>query len=171
MWQPKNITLLKQSLILQFIYPFHDLSGLVTKPTKWLCTQRRLRSAWASAQSDQSSLCAQWVAKDPSFLCADSDPSIRLGGCPGWSESSLGAHAILLVLSRGGSFMKNVSIHYVCVTDIELFIDIVLQQLKVGSTVCEPRHDKICLREFPTRPDPNWPAQPQKLARVLKFRL
>ena len=24
---------------------------------------------WASAQSDQSSLCAQWVAKDPSFLC------------------------------------------------------------------------------------------------------
>ena len=28
---------------------------------------------------------------------------IRLGGCPGWSESSLGAHAILLVLSWGGS--------------------------------------------------------------------
>ena len=29
---------------------------------------------------------------------------IRLGGCPGWSESSLGAHAALLVLSRGGSY-------------------------------------------------------------------
>ena len=28
---------------------------------------------------------------------------IRLGGCPGWSESLLGAHTILLVLSRGGS--------------------------------------------------------------------
>ena len=28
---------------------------------------------------------------------------IRLGGCPGWSESSLGAYAILLVLSWGGS--------------------------------------------------------------------
>ena len=28
---------------------------------------------------------------------------IRLGGCPGWSQSSLGAHAILLVLSWGGS--------------------------------------------------------------------
>ena len=27
------------------------------------------------------------------------------------------------------------------------------------------------LREFPTRPDTNRPAQPQKLARVLKFRL
>ena len=28
---------------------------------------------------------------------------IRLGGCPGWSEYSLGAHAILLVLSWGSS--------------------------------------------------------------------
>ena len=28
---------------------------------------------------------------------------IRLGGCPGWSESSLGAQIILLVLSWGGS--------------------------------------------------------------------
>ena len=54
-----------------------------------MCAQRRLRSAWASAQSDQSSLCAQWVAKDPSFLHADSEDS----------ESSLGAHATLLVLS------------------------------------------------------------------------
>ena len=26
----------------------------------------------------------------------------------------------------------------------------------------EPRHDKTCLREFPTRPDTNRPAQPQK---------
>ena len=29
-----------------------------------MCAQRRLRSAWASAQCDQSSLCAQWIAKD-----------------------------------------------------------------------------------------------------------
>ena len=29
---------------------------------------------------------------------------LRLGGCPGCSESLLGAHAILLVLSRGGSY-------------------------------------------------------------------
>ena len=27
----------------------------------------------------------------------------RLGGCPGWTESSLGAHAISLVLAWGGS--------------------------------------------------------------------
>ena len=36
---------------------------------------------------------------------------IRLGGCPGWSESSLGAYAILLVLSRGGSVMFYVTMH------------------------------------------------------------
>ena len=51
------------------------LSRLMTKPTMWLCAQRRLRSAWASAQSDQSSLCAQWVAMGPRFLHADSEDS------------------------------------------------------------------------------------------------
>ena len=30
------------------------------------CAPSEDRSAWASTQSDQSSLCAQWVAKDPS---------------------------------------------------------------------------------------------------------
>ena len=34
----------------------------------------------------------------------------------------------------------------------------------------EPRHEKMCLRESPTSQDTNRPAQPQKLARVLKFR-
>ena len=29
----------------------------MTKPTMWLCAQRRLRSAWASAQSDWSLRC------------------------------------------------------------------------------------------------------------------
>ena len=35
-----------------------SLSHDMTKPTKWVCAQRRLRSAWASAQSDQSLRCA-----------------------------------------------------------------------------------------------------------------
>ena len=35
--------------------------------------------------------------------------------------------------------------------------------------IYEPRHDKMCLREFPTRPDTKRPAQQLKLARVLKF--
>ena len=40
------------------------MSRDMTKPTMWLCAQRRLRSAWASAQSDQSLRClheAAWV--------------------------------------------------------------------------------------------------------------
>ena len=38
-------------------YLSHDM----TKPTKWVCAQRRLRSAWASAQSDQSLRCVLQV--------------------------------------------------------------------------------------------------------------
>ena len=52
-----------------------------------LCTQIRLRSAWVSALGicpvwSESSLCAQWVAKDPSFLCADSEDSDQTGLMP-----------------------------------------------------------------------------------------
>ena len=36
------------------LYHVHNLSCLMTKPTNDMCAQRRLRSAWASAQSDQS---------------------------------------------------------------------------------------------------------------------
>ena len=53
------------------------------------------------AQSDQSLPCQHekhWVLSCPMSL-------IRLGGWPGWSESSLGAHVILLVLSCGGSYV------------------------------------------------------------------
>ena len=45
-----------------------QMSRLMTKPTIWLCTQRRLRSAWASAQSDQSLRCPleeSWVISYP----------------------------------------------------------------------------------------------------------
>ena len=57
------------------------------------------------------------------------------------------------------------------------FMKVFYQPLIAIHEVCrksnqfEPRHDKMCLREFPTRLDTNRPAQPQKLARVLKFRL
>ena len=43
-----------------------------------LSTQRRLRSDLAdppSAQSDQSSLCAQWTARDPRYIHADGEDS------------------------------------------------------------------------------------------------
>ena len=40
-----------------FCLAVDHLSRDMTKPTKWLCAQRRLRSAWASVQSDQSLRC------------------------------------------------------------------------------------------------------------------
>ena len=66
----------------------------MTKPTKWLCVQRRLRSAWASAQSDQSLLCPheETLGLQLPIECT-AKTLIRLGGCPGWSESSLGAQS------------------------------------------------------------------------------
>ena len=68
-----------------------------------MCAQGRLRSSWASAQSDQSFRCPHEES-----LCRylpierTSKTMIRLGGCPGWSESSLGAKIIFfgLVMRR-----------------------------------------------------------------------
>ena len=73
----------------------NHLSHLVTKPAMWLCGQRRLRSAWASAQSDQSLRYALngWL-RVQAFFMQTAKTLIRLGGCPGWSESSLGAHSL-----------------------------------------------------------------------------
>ena len=54
----------------------NQLSRLVAKPTKWHVRPAKtqislgIRPVWS-----ESSLCAQWVAKDPSFLHADSEDS------------------------------------------------------------------------------------------------
>ena len=47
-----------------------------------MCAQQRLRSAWASAQSDQSSLSTQWIAKDPWLFHADSEVSYKTEQMP-----------------------------------------------------------------------------------------
>ena len=65
------------------------LSCLTTKPTKWCVRPAKtqislgIRPVWS-----ESSLCTQWVAKDPSFLYADSEDSDQTGHT---AESSLGA--------------------------------------------------------------------------------
>ena len=84
-----------------------NLSHLITKLTKWLWAKWRLRSAWASAQSDQPLL--DQPGHPPSLIRVFTVYSmgswgpqlsscgqwrlIGLGGCPGWSESSLGAQS------------------------------------------------------------------------------
>ena len=81
---------------------FSFLSHLMKKPAKWLCAQRRLRSAWASPQSDQSSLCTLWVAKDPSFLHADSKDSDQTGRMPRliWVFAGCTYHFVGFVMRR-----------------------------------------------------------------------
>ena len=72
-----------------------DLSRNTTKPTKWLCAQRRLRSAWASAQSDQRLRCPHQESFGPfASHWAHSEDSDQPGRT-----------AILLVLSCRGSFV------------------------------------------------------------------
>ena len=82
------------------------LSLIMTKPAKWHLRSAdtqislgihpdwsvfavRMKKAWYLSYP----LRAQWRL-------------IRLGGCPGWSESWLAAHVILLVLSWCGSYCK-----------------------------------------------------------------
>ena len=67
----------------------------MTKPTKWLCAQRRLRSAWASAQSDQSLCCLHEESLGPMLpIKCTAKTLIRLGRRPGWFDSSLSAHSL-----------------------------------------------------------------------------
>ena len=87
-----------------------DLSRNTSKPT--------------CAQSDQSSLCACWVANAPIILLADSEDSHdQTGRMPrliftgihiGVSEALLCAHIILLVLSCAGSFVIWMKADVVC---------------------------------------------------------
>ena len=54
----------------------------MTKQTKWLCSQRRLRSAWASAQSEQSSLSAWRKLGSFATQSAHSEDSDQTGRMP-----------------------------------------------------------------------------------------
>ena len=54
----------------------------------------------------QSSLCAQWVAKDPSFLHADSKDSDQTGRMPRLIRVFAGRTLISLVLSCCSSYVS-----------------------------------------------------------------
>ena len=58
------------------------MSRFMTKPTKWLCAQQRLRSALASAQSDQSFRCLHEDTLGPQLPIKRTAKTLnRLGGC------------------------------------------------------------------------------------------
>ena len=71
------------------------------KPTKWVCAQRRLRSAWASAQSDQSLRCAHEESLGPYLSIGRTAKTlIKLGGHPDLSLRWAHTHSVGFVMSR-----------------------------------------------------------------------
>ena len=81
------------------------LSRRMTKPTKWPLRPAKtqislgIRPVWS-----ESSLSAWRNIVSSATHWAHCKDWSDWGGCPGWSESSLGAQIIWLVLSWGGSF-------------------------------------------------------------------
>ena len=110
-----------------------------------MCAQRRLRSPWASAQSDQSFRCPHdesLVSSLPTERTAKTQ--IRLGGCPGWSESSLGAQVSLLVLScrvQIFSFRQWIEFHRDCFDTQNILIAI--HQLSTSLCNCSECHRRV----------------------------
>ena len=91
------------------------------------CADSVIRPVWS-----ESSMCAEWVAKSPRFLYADSEDSDQTGRMPRLIWVFAGRTVSLLVLSCRSS----------CI-----FIPLViLCMLTVGPVIFEPRHEKTCLQ-------------------------
>ena len=71
--------------------------------TSWQIQQNECAPSEDSDQPGHPPLCAQWVAKDPGFLHADSEDSDQTGRMPRLIWVFAGRTATLLVLSWGGS--------------------------------------------------------------------
>ena len=98
----------------------------------------------ASAQFDQSSLCAQWVAKDPSFLHADSEDSDQTGRMPRliWVFAGRTCHVV-------GFVMRRFNFHIILQADSHGGV----QHLGELNFVCKEgryNYKQICDKPFPT---------------------
>ena len=84
------------------IEPRHDKTNKVTVRLTKTQISLGIRPVWS-----ESSLCSQWVAKDPSFLHADNEDVDQTGRMPRLIWVFAGHTLILLVLScRGSIFFK-----------------------------------------------------------------
>ena len=86
---------------------FSDLEQSVYEPRHDKTNKMSVRPAKTqiSLGGSESSLCAQWVAKDPSFLHADSEDSDQTGRIT-WLIWVLAGHTLnLLVLAWCGSYI------------------------------------------------------------------
>ena len=137
---------------------FRKLSCPVIKPTKRVCAQRRFRSAWASAQSDQRLRCPHEESLGPVLaLCshwAHSEDSDETGRIRRLIWVFAGRTATLLVLSCRGSIaflrefciqkllrnlLKMITDHDACINyQIATFCDFITALIYFESlTVCK----------------------------------
>ena len=82
--------------------PQHDKTNKMTVRPAETQISLGIRPVWS-----ESSLCAQWVAKYPSFLHAGSESSDQTGRLPRLIWVFAGHTYHLLVLSRGGSITSS----------------------------------------------------------------
>ena len=108
---------IKKMLHLTLCWLLCDVSHCMTKPTNWTVRPAKtqislgIRPVWS-----ESSLCAQWVAMDPSFLHADSEHSDQTGWMPRliWVFAGHTCHFVGFVMRRF-MFVKKT---YMCVSAI-----------------------------------------------------
>ena len=100
-----------------------------------MCTKRRLRSAWASALSDQSSLSAWRKLGSLATHWAQSEYFDQTGQMSRLIWVFAGRTVILLVLSWGGSFCSNFRILLLGVQNFQFFKVVYLRKLFLISLV------------------------------------
>ena len=84
-----------------------DRAASWQKQKNYLCSQRRLRSAWASAQSDQSLRCPHQETLGILLpIERTAKTLIRLGGCPGWSFAGHTVHFVGFVMRRLNAYIS-----------------------------------------------------------------
>ena len=129
---------------------------------KAMCAQRRLRSAWASAQSDQSLHCPPEETLWPQLPMERTVKTlIRLGGCPGWPESSLDTQLFCWFCHEAAQIV--VCIFFATSDVTPLVSDFIMIKWALSW--------ENLSSGFVTRVDSHRPVQPQKLRRGLKFRI
>ena len=93
----------------------------------------------------ETSLCAQWVAKDPSILRADSEDSDQTGRMPRLIRVFTGRTVILLILSWGSSFHEWILYHWIPVWIQTLLRYVVVLAMSWRTTkpmkLCAPGND------------------------------
>ena len=103
--------------VAKFNYLHTHMSRLMKKPIKWSVPPAKtqislgIRPVWSV-----SPLCTQWIAKDPSFLHADSEDSDQTVDL-----FSFGAHSILSILSWDSSYglLRQVFLHECTILNLQ----------------------------------------------------